>query len=364
MKKLGLAWVTILALSTGTIFMSCQKDVDISESAILDLSTRISILQHSTDSLLQITHQNIVLQQNTQISVDSIKAQLNFISLQLGIIETNMTAASSNIQEIENQLTILAQEYTSLEDLLAGILSQLTNNSASSLNIGLLAWYPFTGNALDSSGFNDNGTVVGAIPTSGRNNIPATAYSFNGSSDYIGLPSPFNQGDTLMQFTLSITFQIEYLPAQGGSFILWDKDGFWQGVSLSVLSDGSVQFHTSLPAYLYQNAVTNAHLISPGIWYNLIMEYSHNSCQFYLNGQPVTTIQNTLNQGGGLLSNTMAGYVDFGEVPGGNSNAVNQIGAGNSVSGGNTSFLAGKIDDFRLYKRILNQSEISILSIR
>src|SRR5208283_222709 len=44
---------------------------------------------------------------------------------------------------------------------------------------GLVAWYPFNGNANDSSGNGYNGTVVGATFTADRFGKANSAYSFN-----------------------------------------------------------------------------------------------------------------------------------------------------------------------------------------
>jgi hypothetical protein len=50
---------------------------------------------------------------------------------------------------------------------------------------GLVAYYPFTGNATDASGNGHHGRVVGATLTSDRNNDANRAYYFNGIDNYI-----------------------------------------------------------------------------------------------------------------------------------------------------------------------------------
>ncbi|MGD0712159.1 MAG: hypothetical protein ABR968_13380, partial [Bacteroidales bacterium] len=47
---------------------------------------------------------------------------------------------------------------------------------------GLVAFYPFKGNADDTSGNGHNGTVHGATLTTDRFGNPNNAYYFNGSS--------------------------------------------------------------------------------------------------------------------------------------------------------------------------------------
>ena len=50
---------------------------------------------------------------------------------------------------------------------------------------GLLLWYPFTSNAMDSSGNLNNGTVNGATLSTNRFGASNSCYSFNGSTNRI-----------------------------------------------------------------------------------------------------------------------------------------------------------------------------------
>src|ERR1700704_5280867 len=55
------------------------------------------------------------------------------------------------------------------------------------LTNGLLAYYPFNGNANDAVGTN-NGTIFAATLTNDRYGNPNSAYSFNGTNAYIRCP--------------------------------------------------------------------------------------------------------------------------------------------------------------------------------
>ncbi len=59
---------------------------------------------------------------------------------------------------------------------------------------GLVAYYPFNGNANDESGSGNNGTVNGATLTTDRLGASNTAYSFNGNGQYIQAPNKSLQG--------------------------------------------------------------------------------------------------------------------------------------------------------------------------
>jgi len=54
----------------------------------------------------------------------------------------------------------------------------------------LKAWWSFSGDANDESGYDNNGTVYGATLTTDRFGEPESAYSFDGEDDFISFNSP------------------------------------------------------------------------------------------------------------------------------------------------------------------------------
>src|ERR1035437_6374375 len=81
--------------------------------------------------------------------------------------------------------------------LLAVGLSIAVNSQAQTfLTNGLVAYYPFNGNANDASGNGNNGTVNGAVLAQDRLGASNSAYSFNGSNSAITFSSvPLTQVD-------------------------------------------------------------------------------------------------------------------------------------------------------------------------
>jgi len=77
-------------------------------------------------------------------------------------------------------LIVLSLSIVSFSPANAAFTDGLTN--------GLVAYYPFNGNANDESGNGNNGTVFGATLMADRFGIPNSAYNFNGVSDYINVP--------------------------------------------------------------------------------------------------------------------------------------------------------------------------------
>lgn len=57
------------------------------------------------------------------------------------------------------------------------------------LSDGLVAYYPFNGNANDGSGNGNNGTVNGVTLTTDRFENDSSAYSFDGVANYIEIPN-------------------------------------------------------------------------------------------------------------------------------------------------------------------------------
>jgi len=88
--------------------------------------------------------------------------------------------------------------------LIVGLGLAANGYSQAFLTNGLVAYYPFNGNANDASGSGHNGTVYGATLTTDRFGNPNGAYYFDGSSAYITAPlsNTVFGGD----FTVSIWF--------------------------------------------------------------------------------------------------------------------------------------------------------------
>ena len=99
---------------------------------------------------------------------------------------------------LQNDTTICEGNQITLSVASSGSASQgVCNKTDLPLNLqnGLVAYYPFCGNANDISGNANNGTVNGATLTSDRFGVANKAYSFNGTNAYIkmtGLPLSYS----------------------------------------------------------------------------------------------------------------------------------------------------------------------------
>ena len=126
---------------------------------------------------------------------------------------------------------------------------------------GLVAWYPFSGNANDESSYANNGTVNGATLTADRFGNPNEAYSFDGVNDYIALNNS------------SIIFGTN---PQEWSINLWFNFNTFNGVSHTILSDyngpssADEQFSTLIEVQQSDSYVYTATRFSAGQQTNLV----------------------------------------------------------------------------------------------
>ena len=131
-------------------------------------------------------------------------------------------------------------------------LSFLCGLSAATLSTNLVAYYPFSGNALDVSGNNNHATVYSAKLAPDKFGTPNTAYEFNGSV-YMSITNgdAFNFVD---EFTISLWAKPK--PTQPAYAIILDKShGYWGWTVLqSAFSTNSFFFaHYYAPGSAYES---------------------------------------------------------------------------------------------------------------
>ena len=202
------------------------------------------------------------------------------------------------------------------------------------LNDGLVAYYPFTGNAGDSSGNGNHGTVNGATLTTDRFGNSNKAYSFN--NNLITVPHQSYLGFTYnSQFSVSIwayktdnqsTIHFIGKRPYGASEFNWQM-GMNLGANVGLSFTGS-----------NGNGENSPGIACPlNTWINLVGTYDNGYWKLYLNGNNIG-------------SKTSSLFFDDVNTP---------LTIGNS--GGFEPFY-GSLDDIRIYNRALNQAEITYLA--
>lgn len=384
MKKLRMSLkITFIVLAT-ILMVSCEKQVDYAPQ-IQSLTNSVNALQTALNSslaALQKSRDSLTLaltQTNSNVSalgvrMDSVKtalvvinSKLSALTLQIdsanakiAILNTQLATATGNITNINAQIVIinnniinftalintLNQQYSSLLTILNGILAQL-NVTPTSLSNGLELWFPFSGNYLDSTSIH-SGTNNGTTFTSDRNSLANSAISLSNQSFVEVNNALFSNNANQSQFSFSIWLKTGSSTSSYAT--IFDKDSYWKRVHIDFGTSGSVILNGSIGSR-YWNYETVDNIIKPNTWYNVIITYDAGTTSFYINGNSAA-----------LKSNTSAtNVIDFSTQIAGNSDGKIYIGRSHPVSGSIEPF-NGIIDDFRLYNRVLTQSEITYLS--
>jgi len=242
---------------------------------------------------------------------------------------TSTTLALTNIQP--NQIGYYS---VSVSNAVTGVLSANAALNVSGYDFsqwqGLVAYYPFNGNASDESGNGNNGTVNGAILTQDRLGASNSAYSFNGSSSAITFASlPLTQVDnwtlsawvspaSLNQAGMAVSVGFDNaLYGDGYSFGFEVGDSTWRGLFSGVSWTSSGY---SVP--------------DMNRWYHMVMLRQAGTTKFFVDG---TQTANTYT----VTPRTPTSFT---------------IGAQNGHR-----FFNGQVDDIRIYNRALSPSEVQQL---
>ena len=108
-----------------------------------------------------------------------------------------------NVDIVQNDTTICQSDSIELS-VVSSSGADSPSDFGGSLNNGLVAYYPFNGNANDESGNGNDGTVNGATLTTDRFGNTDQAYSFDGN-DYISTIYGFDSPKELFQFGFNLS---------------------------------------------------------------------------------------------------------------------------------------------------------------
>jgi hypothetical protein len=203
---------------------------------------------------------------------------------------------------------------------------------------GLVASFPFTGNANDASGNGNNGIVSGATLTADRFGNANSAYMFNGTSNYIDLVINRKIDSISGDFSLSYWFNTS-VNAYQSVLSSYSTQG-WRFISRLTYDSAMTDFN-AVPNISWQHVDTHAGAISLNTWENLIYVRTGTSYAVYLNG----VLKSTGAVSANAINNPTAPY------------ATTRIGY--NCAGLGSEYFTGKIDDILFYNRALTLSEIS-----
>ncbi len=202
---------------------------------------------------------------------------------------------------------------------------------------GLIAWYPFTGNAVDSSGNGNNGVMLGAA-TYGvdRFGNASSCYVGNGSSG-VNIPTPnFPVGNNAR--SVSVWFKLP-IPFPGG-----ERELMAWGNNAALGQRFGIHANDSILGLEYRNAFVALYSSYDSAWHNLTITYSgsggSSSVLLYLDGY----VQTSYVSGAVTSFNTDTG-------------SIHTIGT-LFLPTANTYSWVGSLDDIGVWNRALTPCEI------
>jgi hypothetical protein len=210
---------------------------------------------------------------------------------------------------------------------------------------GLIAWYPFNGNANDESGNGYNGTVNGASLTLDRDGVENSAYNFDGVDDFIDIPFDFEDGATLE----STSFWFRFKPNNiEGERTLWNKDGSSKQVVVRLLGDKSIALAWAFTNDFF-SIKSEPNVILLNSWNDVLIINKINGIKIIVNGDEVLDVENSTQQ-------TTLSFSSSGSC--GTQYGINRIGLVKKDCNPR-SYFSGEISEMAIWNRGLNESEIN-----
>jgi pimeloyl-ACP methyl ester carboxylesterase len=223
------------------------------------------------------------------------------------------------------------------------LLAAFSLSARADLNNGLVAYYPFNGNADDVSGNGNGATVYGATLTTNRFGTANAAYDFNGSSSYIDIPQNSGLNNLTTNFTLSAWIW-QRSTNQNYGYRIIDKcpAGTPYGWTFDTLGNSSDRSLRLQAAAASNPNVAGATAYSLMQWHHVVATVSGTIGKVYLDGNL---------DGAGDVGNIPQNFLDI------------FIGRSHPYGSdpGNREYFNGMIDDVRIYNRALSGSEIQQL---
>ena len=224
---------------------------------------------------------------------------------------------------------------------------------------GLLAYYPFSGNANDASGNGKNGQVNGATLTTDRFGNANSAYQFTTDQDII-VPGTETYGNAF-PLTISLWYNANDL-RQGETANIFSKyvSSSWNGYQIllgdfnAVPNDNETENNGFgvTPWYVrgtnntiigyYGNPPFLQEFIAEDVWYHYVFVVDETGGKIYVNGELIDT-------------------QDWNGTPSEVSNSYLWKIGGNYEPGRPEHFFHGKIDDISIWEKALTADEVRSL---
>ena len=316
-------------------------------STLVDLKKQVESLKNTSDSALTVIAKLSSAQASSDKNIVSIQAELKNVLSQIVDLSSQLGASNVDITSLKSRIDALQLKVNEL------VIQINMLNPANNLKNGLVAYYPFNGNAKDASPNGYNGIVNGPILTTDRNGNINQAYLFGDNQD-ISLPNT----SSLNTYPISVSLWYntnklsdgeasnifsKYTPANWNGFQILLTDNRNVANKNDTFNDGFgvqafyLRSNNDRVLGYYNEDSFSQKFISKDTWYHFVFVLDKTGGKIYVNG---------------ILKDS---HVWTGNEGPSNNSLLWKIG------GYYNTWYNGKIDDVGVWNRVLTVKEIKYL---
>ena len=222
--------------------------------------------------------------------------------------------------------------------LALGIAMAISGTAYADLNEGLVAYYPFNGNANDESGNGNDGIEHGDTHyTNGMIN-QAREFDREDGLEYLLIPNTLNSNE----YSVGLWANLE-VPSGHNSLLMLNNTSYWSGSDFWLFTSHGrvavIQNQTDLRYGSYNSTFMSSSELKADTYYFIVANYKNQQLTLYVNGEL---------------------YAEYDNVAPIRNNPTD-LNIGISPNGTGQYQINGSIDEFRIYNRALSESEIGEL---
>jgi Concanavalin A-like lectin/glucanases superfamily/Secretion system C-terminal sorting domain len=199
---------------------------------------------------------------------------------------------------------------------------------------GMVAYYPFSDNADDESGYMNHGNVNGPSSVPDQSGNANSAYQFDGMDDYIQVPV-----NSSLNFQDEISINFWFNPSEMGeneSFLI--SHGSWQNRwKVSIIPEQRMRWTLKTDTGIYD--LDSETIISANRYYNATVTYGNGEMQLYMDAELESEVE-------------CSGQIMQSDI---------DLTIGQMLPGNNQYNFAGTVDEVRVYRYLLTADEITEL---
>lgn len=205
---------------------------------------------------------------------------------------------------------------------------------------GLVGWWPFTGNAIDSSGNGNHGTVVSGLLSNDRKGNANSSYYLNGQTDYITIPASSSMLPKQISLSVWIKVPSNYSANNAIGMVIRSRlfgyiiffDSTSHNLNLNIFTEAN-----DIPSKCFTTGIK----YNDNSWHHIVGTFDGQSIKLYIDGLLISST---------ITPSTSIYYQSDGKIA---------FGRDGNNSSPLTALYQGWIDDIGIWNRALTHEEIN-----